>query len=194
MEVLGSLLLRFVQEENDTVELREMLSGFTHRCRNLLNGMKMSLYFVRRKADGPLPRRLTEVEEAYGSIERLFDQLQQIYRPVSLTPVCADFGSLVGDRESGWREAFRDAGANLEIVRPIQESQGEFDPSHLGLGLDSFVSWRAASVATNDTARLSWRTDDVTSRWPGRRPGPHQRPTSEICKERASAAVEPPGD
>ena len=100
------MLLRFVQDEKDTVELREMLSGFTHRCRNLLNGMKMSLYFVRREANGPLPRPLTEVEHTYGSIEHLFDQLQQIYRPVTLTPVSADFGSLVGDRERGWREAF----------------------------------------------------------------------------------------
>ena len=92
-ESLNSLLLRFVQDENDTVELREMLSGFTHRCRNLLNGMKMSLYFVHRQADGQLPRRLTEVEQTYSSIERLFDQIQQIYRPVSLTPISANFSS-----------------------------------------------------------------------------------------------------
>jgi len=156
---LGPLLLPFVQDEEDTAELRERLSGFTHRCRNLLNGMKMSLYFVRREANGPLPRPLTEVEHTYGSIEHLFDQLQQIYRPMTLTPVCAEFGSLVGDRERGWREAFARGGAVLDVVPPSREVRGEFDPSYLSLGLDGFVSWRAASLAINEMARLTWRSE-----------------------------------
>ena len=113
-----------------------MLSGFTHRCRNLLNGMKMSLYFVRREANGPLPRPLTEVEQTYGSIEQLFDQLQQIYRPMTLTPVRADFGSLVGDRERGWREAFARGGAVLDIVPPLERG-----------------SWRVRSLLSEPGAR-----------------------------------------
>src|SRR5262245_10990975 len=103
---LSSLLLRFVRDEDETAQLRDLLSGFTHRCRNLLNGMKMSLYFVRKKANGRPPRALTEVEATYGSIEHLFDQLQRIYCPVNLTPMSADFGCLVADRERGWCESF----------------------------------------------------------------------------------------
>ena len=50
-------------------------------------------------------------------------------------------------------------GAVLDIVPPLREARGEFDPSYLSLGLDGFVSWRAASIATNETARLIWRTE-----------------------------------
>lgn len=159
-DALSFLLLRFVRDEGDAAQLRETLSGFTHRCRNLLNGMKMGFYFVHRRAEGELPRRLTEVEEAYGSIERLFDQLQRIYRPMTLTRVRASFGCLVGAREREWRDEFRRIGADLEIVRPAEESPGEFDPSHLGQALDAFVSWRAPAIPPGSTARLAWRTED----------------------------------
>ena len=50
-------------------------------------------------------------------------------------------------------------GAVLDIVPPLREARGEFDPSYLSLGLDGFVSWRAASIATDETARLTWRTE-----------------------------------
>src|SRR4051812_28397990 len=116
-EAMSSLLLRLVQDEERADELREMLSGFTHRCRNLLNGMKMSLYLMRKTAAGQVPHRLAEVEEAYGSIEQLFDRLQAIYRPISLTPISAKFGCLVDDRQRGWREAFESADATLKIDR-----------------------------------------------------------------------------
>ena len=166
MEVLSSLLLRFVQEENDTVELREMLSGSTHRCRNLLNGMKMSLYFVRQEADGPLPRRLTEVEEAYGWIECLLRSAPADLPPVSLTPVRRRISAASWAIEAAG--AKRSETPRPKISRssvPFQESEGEFDPSHLGLGLDSFVSWRAASVATDDTATVELgEPTTVTSR------------------------------
>jgi len=44
-------LLRLVQSDRQIQQLREELGGFSHRCRNLLNGMKMSLYFLRRGAE-----------------------------------------------------------------------------------------------------------------------------------------------
>jgi hypothetical protein len=158
-EILSDLVLRLVLDEADTERLRGMLSAFLHRCRNLLSGMKMSLYLVRREAAGPLPCRWAEVEETYRSIECLLDRLQAIYRPVTLTPIRAKLGSLVADREGGWRESFRAAGAALEISPPREDRRGEFDPSYLGLGLDAFVAWRATSVSAGQTASLSWRTE-----------------------------------
>jgi hypothetical protein len=64
-EDLSVVLLRLVLDEVDAERLRGMLSGFLHRCRNLLSGMKMSIYLVRREAAGPLPERLAEVEETF---------------------------------------------------------------------------------------------------------------------------------
>jgi hypothetical protein len=157
---LSGSLLRFVQDDRQTEQLREVLSGFSHRCRNLLNGMRMSLYFVRRGADEPLPPRWAEVEQTYRSIELLFERLQSIYRPMSLTLVRAPFGSLVRDRERKWREWIEAGGGTLEILPPARESPGEFDPMNLGMGLDALVSWRSLFHAPHQSARLSWRTGE----------------------------------
>ena len=77
-------LLRLVQSDQQIQQLREELGGFSHRCRNLLNGMKMSLYFMRRGAEQPLPQWWDGLEQNYRGIEELLDQLQAIYRPISL--------------------------------------------------------------------------------------------------------------
>jgi hypothetical protein len=159
-ESLVSSLLLFVRDDRHTEQLREVLSGFSHRCRNLLNGMKMSLYFVRRGAAEPLPPRWDEVETTYRAIEQLFDHLQTIYRPISLTLIRAPFGALVQDREREWRDWLRAGGGTLEILPPARESPGEFDAIHLSLGLDALLSWRCSLLSGDQMARLSWRTNE----------------------------------
>jgi hypothetical protein len=157
-EALCTSLLRMVQDNRKIEQLREELSGFSHRCRNLLNGMKTCLYLVRRGAAGPLPPLWANIEHGYGGIEQLLDRIQAIYRPIPLTLVHAPFGSLVQDHESLWRDQFRASGRTLEIKPPDKESSCDFDPMHLGEGFDAFLSWRAAVVRPGQVARLSWRT------------------------------------
>ena len=159
-EALCSSLLRIVQDNGKIEQLREELSGFSHRCRNLLNGMKMSLYLVRRGADRPLPEWWADVEQSYGGIEQLLDRLQVIYRPMTLTLVRAPFGSLVQDHEPRWRDYFGACGRSLEIVPPDDESSCAFDPMQLSGGFDAFLRWRAAMVCPGQPVRLSWRTSD----------------------------------
>jgi hypothetical protein len=157
-EGLCDALLQFVDDDERIDRLRQWLSGFNHRCRNLLNGMKMSLYLVKRCAKQPLPDRWVELEQTYHSIEQLFDRLQLIYRPMSVTHIRASFGSLVSDRKSSWREKFATSGGVLEFRAPDHESQGEFDPMLLTLGFDAFVAWRASSAIPKQHAQLSWQT------------------------------------
>ena len=57
-------LLRLVQSDRQIQQLREELGGFSHRCRNLLNGMKMSLYFVRAG-----PTTAAAVVGRFGALE-----------------------------------------------------------------------------------------------------------------------------
>jgi hypothetical protein len=152
-------LLPFVQEENQIELLRKELGEFSHRCRNMLNGMKMSFYFVRRSRPEVLPPWWNEVEERYREIERLFDTLQRIYRPMPLTVVRACFGSLVRDRLRTWRMWFQDGGRELELVPPAEERPGEFDPICLGMALDAFVEWRAHTMSPVGLARLGWRME-----------------------------------
>ncbi len=156
-DLCGSLL-KLVQNDRRIEKLREELGGFTHRCRNLLNGMKMSLYFVRRGAECPLPPWWDEVERNYQGIESLLDELQSIYCPMFLTPICARLGSLVHDRWPVWSDWFATAGASLSIVPPAHETPGQFDPMYLCMGLDVFVRWRASAISPEKQARLIWRT------------------------------------
>jgi len=48
----------------------------------------------------------------------------------------------------------------LEIVAPEQESDGEFDPMCLTMGLDALARWRASDLSAGQSARISWRTGD----------------------------------
>ncbi len=161
-DALGGSLLRLVGSESQIDLLRRELSGFSHRCRNVLNGLKMSLFLVKRESQRPLPSWWAEVEEEYQAIETLFDQLQAIYRPLALTPVHASFGSLVRDRRRFWSESFEGAGRTLEIVPPEQEVAGELDPMCLGAALDTFVGWRARTMRSDCVARLAWLASNGT--------------------------------
>ncbi len=153
-------LLRLVQSDCQIHQLREELGGFSHRCRNLLNGMKMSLYFMRRGAEHPLPPWWDGLEQNYRGIEELLDQLQAIYRPISLTLVRGGFRCLVQDRQGLWSDWFASGCGTLEIESPEQEAEGEFDPMCLTMCLDALVRWRAAVISAGQSARISWRTGD----------------------------------
>ncbi len=160
-EALTASLLRLVGSDRQVEFLRQDLSGFSHRCRNLLNGMKIGFYFVRRKAAQPLPSWWDEVERHYQGIEGLFDQLQAIYRPISLTLVCAPFGSLVQDRQQAWSEWLKARGGRLDTIPPQRELAGEFDPMYMSMALDSLVRFRAAAAPAGQSIQFSWRTSKL---------------------------------
>jgi hypothetical protein len=159
-EGLCHSLLRLVQNDRQIEQLREKFGGFSHRYRNLLNGMKMSLYLVRRGAGQPLPQWWAALEQNYRGIEQLLDQLQSIYRPMSLTSIRAPLRSLVQDRERVWSDWFASGCGSLVIVPPAQESAGEFDPMCLSMGFDALLRWRASAVSPDQCPRLTWRTGD----------------------------------
>ena len=153
-------------------DLREMLRSFNHRCRNSLNGIKMSLYLFKREVGGPMPGSVGELERSYQQLEVLFDRLQVIYRPLSLTVVRSPLGRLFDERLPSWRSCFSHRGRTLELALPLDDLPGDFDPMYLGLGLDAFVAWRAESGQPNGNAILSWRIVDGSFefRWRERRP------------------------
>jgi hypothetical protein len=159
-EGLSGSLLRIVQDERQTEQLREGLRAFSHRCRNLLSGMKMSLHFVRRGSDKPLSARWTEVEQTYATIEQLFDRLQSIYRPMKLTLVRARFASMVESRGEFWRQWLGAGGATLVVTPPEDDTACEFDPMHLSMALDTLVCWRGSVLSEGDAAHLNWRIDE----------------------------------
>ena len=140
--------------------LRQMLGRFNHRCRNSLNGIKMGLYLFKREGEGPMHRCWIELAQIYEEIERMFDRLQVIYRPLSVTMVRSPLGLLVTERLPSWRSSFSRKGRTLDIDRPNQDDSGDFDPMYLGLGLDAFIAWRAEAGHPKWQSCLSWRIAD----------------------------------
>jgi len=178
-EGLSCSLLRVVQDERKIEQLRKELSSFSHRCRNVLSGMKMSLYLIRRDVPCSLPAWWEEIERNYRGLEHLLDELQSIYRPMPLTLVRAPFRSLVHDRESSWRDWFSCGHATLEIIPPAEEAAGDLDPMCLRMGCDAFFGWRASALLPGQIGRLAWHTNQgwLHACWQEQppEPGPNRR-------------------
>jgi len=138
--------------------VRQILGCFNHRCRNALNGIKMGLYLFKRETSGPMHRCWTELAQTYEEIERVFDRLQVIYRPMSVNTVRSPLGLLVTERLPAWCTSFSGKGRTLDIDRPDDDDPGDFDPMYLGLGLDAFIAWRAEAGDPKRQSSLSWRT------------------------------------
>jgi len=152
-----------------------MLARFNHRCRNSLNGIKMGLYLFKREAEGPMPPCCIELARIYEEIERLFDRLQLIYRPLSVTMVRSPLGLLFIERLPSWRSCFSGKGRTLEVDRPNHDDSGDFDPTYLGLSLDAFIAWRAEAGHPKWQSHLSWRIADgcFEVSWDEIRPSTH---------------------
>ncbi len=165
-----------LEDDPDGLEhLRQMLGRFNHRCRNSLNGIKMGLYLFKREGEGPMHRSWIELAQNYEEIERMFDRLHVIYRPLSLTMVRSPLGLLVAERLPSWGSLFSRNGRALDIDRPNQDDSGDFDPMYLGLGLDAFTAWRAEAGHPKAQSCLSWRIADgcFEVSWNELRPGNH---------------------
>src|SRR5262249_3129067 len=159
-EGLSSAILRLAGDPDRIDQLRPMLSGFSHRWRNTLNGIKLALYLFRRDPGGEVPQCWSDLERTYEEVERFFDRLQAIYRPVSLTMVRSRVGQLISDRIPSWRSLFLPKGRAIRLDPPSEDLPGDFDPIRLGSSLDAFVAWRAEAGEEGCNSRLGWRTSD----------------------------------
>lgn len=166
-EGLSSSLLQIAHDPERLDRLRSILSGFCHRCRNSLNGIKMSLYLFRREARGAVPDCWGELEAIYHQVEHLFDHLQTIYRPMALAMVRSPLDELMGHHGPKWRSWFESRGRALELDAPESEVCGEFDPAQLGVGLDAMASWRAEAGEVGTLTRIGWEVRDgwIEIRW-----------------------------
>jgi hypothetical protein len=187
-DVLCGSTLRMNDNLKGPENVWQMLSSFNHRCRNSLNGIKMSLYLFKREMDGPVPGQWQELERAYQEIELLFDRLQMLYRPLSLTVVRSPIGRLIDERLPTWRSWFGARGRTLEFTRPSVDLPCDFDPMHLGLGLDAFVRSRAESGRGPWKTQLTWGISEglFEIRW-------EEQIAPKGCDERAHESGRPGG-
>jgi hypothetical protein len=134
-----------------------MLRKFSHRCRNSLSGIKLGLYFLRKDFQGTSCCRWNDLRRSYDEIEKMFDRLDRIYQSASLALVRSPLGQLFTERLRLWRSLYPDWAHTIRLDPPDSNPAGDFDPSHLGLGLDAFVMWRAESGHSREPC-LAWRT------------------------------------
>ncbi len=157
---LSSAILPWVEQPERLHELRQFLSEYTHRCRNSLHGIKMSLYLFRRGIPEPPSDAWTRLERAYQDTERLFDRLQEIYRPMRTTMVRSPLGRLLCERLPVWCSWFAERGITLRADPPAEEVLGEYDPMHLSSALDAFIAWRLEAGSSCGNARIAWRVQE----------------------------------
>ncbi len=166
-EGLSSSLLQVVYEPERLDCLRSILSAFCHRCRNSLNGIKLSLYLFRREARGAVPDCWGELEAIYHQVEHLFERVQTIYRPMGVTVVRSPLDELIGHHVPKWRSWYESRGRALELDPPEAEVRGDFDPAQLGVGLDALATWRAECADAGRRTRIGWAVRDgwIEVRW-----------------------------
>jgi hypothetical protein len=160
VEGLSDSLLPVINDAEKCDQLREILRGFSHRCRNSLNGMKLGMYLCKRESPGPPSPVWRDLEQTYELIERTLERLQLIYGEMNLTLIESNLGSMIAEREASWRRSFAERGKTLVIDHPSSDGPGQFDPTYLGLGLDALVVWRAEASPVRTRARLGWRCQD----------------------------------
>ncbi len=149
-----------VSSDERVESLKDSASVFIHRIRNLLNGIKMSLYILRRGASGCQSVDWADLERVYGAVETLLDRLQLIYKSQGLKTIRCPLGQLISDRLPTWRRLLAARGLVLDVDEPGEDPPSDFDPSSFTLGLDAFVSWRAEVAPLGSRILLVWRIDD----------------------------------
>jgi hypothetical protein len=151
-------LIRVATDPVRRARLYDLLGGFCHQCRNHLNSLKLSLYLAGRR--GPECERAawSEHDARYRAVERVYDRLQQICRPMHLTPVRLPVALLWDEVFPAWTELFRPGGIALEPAPPTAPAAVDFDPVRLRPALDALAEWRAATPPSR-RVRFAWDTD-----------------------------------
>jgi len=169
---LSDSLMRVIDDHEKLDWLRDILSGFSHRCRHSLNGMKQGFYLCKRESPGRLPTVWHDLEQTYQLIECTIERLQLIYGPMNLTLVESKLGTMIAEHEASWRSCFAAHGKDLVIDSPSRERPGRFDPMYLGQGLDALVAWRAETSPVDTRVTLGWQCRDAHFRLDWHEEGP----------------------
>jgi hypothetical protein len=164
---LTGLLTRIASDPALTCHLHRVLGPFCHECRNILHGLKLSLYLAGRKADPSEEGPWKEMEARYSTLETLIDRVQQISRPSPFQPVRLPLHLLFDDRRAVWDRELAASGRRLAFKPPAAPVVAVFDPCRLGRAFDDLVAWRARQGAPGSALTLSWfvNEDSICVEW-----------------------------
>ncbi len=155
---LGSTLVRLASDPAGLARLYEVLGPLCHDFRNRLNSVQLTLYLADPQTTGA--ERRAELERLYRLALAAVEQVQQLVRPVRVTPIHLGLELLVQERADAWRLLLQDTGVALELEPPPQRAVGGFDPARFQQALEGLFRWRSARLAPGQTLRLAWRLTD----------------------------------
>ena len=155
-----TLLLRVATDPARRERFYELLGTFCHQCRNHLNTLSLSFYLAGRTGLADDWALWDEQQGRYRTVEQLYDRLQQICRPMSMTPVRLPIALLWDELFPAWTEQLGCRGIVFEAVPPPSPVVGDFDPTRLRPALEAFAEWRTRAARQPGAVTFSWREED----------------------------------
>jgi hypothetical protein len=159
VEALCESLTRIASDPALGRGLHELLGSYCHQSRNILNTLSLSLYLAQREGSGDCAL-LWEIEPLYKEVERFYDRLQAICRPLPHDPVTLPLALLFQSREEAWSHRLALRGRTLLLVPPIEPAVGEFDPTRLQVAFDDLVAWRAEVGPDATILQIDWKAEE----------------------------------
>lgn len=156
-----ALLLRVAGDPEYRAKIYDALGTFCHQCRNQLNTLKLSFYLAGRSGAPGDPEAWSEQQRRYHEVEQIFDRLQQICRPMTLSPVRVPISLLWDEVFLSWTDQLRARGILFQTVPPSTPVVGDFDPTRLRPALDAFVDWRARVGRSGQIVTFSWSATEA---------------------------------
>jgi hypothetical protein len=159
VQPLSEALTRIASDAALGRGFHEMLGSYCHQSRNLLNTLSISLYLAQREGHGDcaVPWR---IEPLYKEVERFYDRLQAICRPLPHEPVTLPLALLFQSREEDWSHRLGVRGRRLMLTPSVGPAVGEFDPARLQVAFDDLVAWRAEVGPLATALRIVWKAED----------------------------------
>ncbi len=127
--------------------LHEIIGGYCHQSRNLLNTLNISLYLAQPCESSGDTAVLGRVEPLYKEVEQFFDRLQAVCRPLPHEPVKRSRSacSFRAAKRPGRTTPLAVRGRRLRCGSWLRSEQavGAFDPTRLQIAFDDLVAWGA---------------------------------------------------
>lgn len=153
---LANSLVQIASDPEQVCYLHGIIGSYCHQSRNILHTLKLSLYLARRDLPATSLEPWSHFEPGYQKIEQLFERLQTICRPMTLSKIVAPLSLLFDDRRPSWTATMAARDRTLEMIAPKEPAVGRFDSIRLGDAFDAFIAWRSEAGPSGGHARLSW--------------------------------------
>ena len=142
MDRMVSELLGVISTPERIAELHGVLGSFCHQWRNHLNAIKLGLHVARRSRTDIDREFWDQMDRRYLGLERFIGDLQDICRPMRLSPLRLPLDAFWTDRHQHWQPEFARLGRAFELCPPPEPVHADFDPTRFVRVFDTLALGR----------------------------------------------------